>query len=77
MADLRKLQFIGKQYCLNIPKGFVKTSGWQRGDYFAIEAKGQDTLEIKRIVEQPIGTDPRQRANLLTKFFGKFRVHGA
>ena len=49
MEKVRKLQFIGGQYLLNIPKSTVRNAKWERGDYFEVAQADQDTLKIKKV----------------------------
>jgi hypothetical protein len=72
-SELRKLQYMGNQYFLNIPRGFIKNSDWQKGDYFEVERISDNSLEIKHILNQPLGTDPQQRSNIITRLFKKFK----
>ncbi|MBI5072138.1 hypothetical protein HZB93_04630 [Candidatus Falkowbacteria bacterium] len=49
MEKVRKLQFIGGQFLLNIPKSIVNNAKWEQGDYFRVAQIEQDTLKIKKV----------------------------
>jgi len=49
MEKVRKLQFIGGQYLLNVPKSIVNNAKWKQGDYFEVTQTDQDTLKIKKV----------------------------
>lgn len=49
MEKVRKLQFIGGQYLLNIPKSIVRKAKWEQGDYFKVAQTDQDILKIKKV----------------------------
>ena len=44
MGKVRKLQFIGGQYLLNIPKSIVSNTKWGQGDYFEIAQTDPNAL---------------------------------
>lgn len=51
MANFRKLQYIGRQYLINVPVDLVRSSGWQKGDYIKIVKSGEHTIEVRKIAE--------------------------
>jgi hypothetical protein len=54
MTKVRKLQYIGKQHLLNIPAEFVNFSHMQKGDWFAVNQKGNNALEITKVAEKDV-----------------------
>ncbi len=52
MIRARKLQYIGNQYLLNIPRSFVKRSNWDKGDYFDITYMDKNTLQIRKLADK-------------------------
>ncbi len=51
MGAIRKLQYIGRQYLLNIPVQVVKGSQWQKGDYFELDRQGNGAFQIRKVAE--------------------------
>ncbi len=49
MQKFRKLQYIGNQFLLNIPRSLVAKMGWQKGDYFAVSQMDNEALEILKV----------------------------
>ena len=54
MVRTRKLQFIGDQFLLNIPRQLVRRFGWKKGDYFAIASVDRSILEIRKIADSNV-----------------------
>lgn len=52
MADIRKLQYIGKQHLINIPAHLARWSGWQDGDFIQFIPKEPGLLAIRRVGEK-------------------------
>lgn len=51
MTNVRKLQYIGKQYLLNIPVDLVRSSQWQKGDYIEIAKGSERYIGVRKIAE--------------------------
>ena len=65
MIKARKLQYIGGQYLMNIPRSFVKRSSWDKGDYFDITYMDKNTLQVSKIAHKessrPMALMPREQ----------------
>jgi len=54
MTEVRKLQYIGNQYLLNIPAEFVKYSQLQKGDYLEVNAIDKGIFGVRKIAEHTV-----------------------
>lgn len=57
MVKMRKLQFIGEQFLLNIPKSVARNYGWKKGDFIAVNPKDNGVVEIRKVADQNITRD--------------------
>jgi len=51
MIAIRKLQYIGKQYIVNVPVDFVSANNMQKGDYLAIDRLSDNVMQITKIAD--------------------------
>ena len=51
MKDIRKLQFIGGQYLLNIPIDLVRFFQWNKGDYIELDNNNKDTFIVRKFAK--------------------------
>lgn len=51
MIKTRRLQFIGGQFLLNIPKRFIRECGLKKGDYFNIAVEDKQTLSVRKVAD--------------------------
>lgn len=49
MQKFRKLQFIGNQFLLNIPRSLAAKMGWKKGDCFAFSQVDNEAVEISKV----------------------------
>ena len=63
MKKVRKLQYIGNQFLINVPVDFVRGTQLQKGDYLTINQKENNMLEIVKVAEKDT---PRSEVMLAT-----------
>lgn len=61
MLKIRKLQYIGKQYLLNVPVEIIKEAKFKKGDYLEIMQGQNSNFSIRKIAENDM---PRAEVSL-------------
>jgi len=51
MNKVRKLQYIGGQFLINVPSTLVKENAWKKGVWLEINPKGSYGLEVKQVAD--------------------------
>lgn len=49
MEEVRKLQFIGNQFALNMPRALIQFWQWEKGDYLSITHDSTGHMTIRKI----------------------------